>query len=87
MRSPCPFIWERRSPPVARIALGFLPALLVHYALLPILRNAVTTREHMVRGMLEAAFSFFVSKLLPAQRGAREDPSRSNGMIQKIMSD
>ncbi|GMN13441.1 ABC transporter permease/substrate-binding protein [Altererythrobacter sp. MTPC7] len=37
--------------------LGFLPALLALalYALLPILRNAVTAREHMAPGVLEAA--------------------------------
>lgn len=37
--------------------LGFLPALLALalYALLPILRNAVTAREHMAGGVLEAA--------------------------------
>lgn len=37
--------------------LGFLPALmaLALYALLPILRNAVTAREHMEPGVLEAA--------------------------------
>ena len=37
--------------------LGFLPALLALalYALLPILRNAVTAREHMAAGVLEAA--------------------------------
>ncbi|MEW4449273.1 ABC transporter permease/substrate-binding protein [Qipengyuania sp. JC766] len=37
--------------------LGFLPALLALalYALLPILRNAVTAREHMEAGVLEAA--------------------------------
>ncbi|MGV2496577.1 ABC transporter permease/substrate-binding protein [Pelagerythrobacter aerophilus] len=86
-------VWASRSPPVARIALGFaslvqtipalallalffpillslravfgedlptlgfLPALLALalYALLPILRNAVTAREHMAPGVLEAA--------------------------------
>lgn len=37
--------------------LGFLPALLALalYALLPILRNTVTAREHMAAGVLEAA--------------------------------
>ncbi|WP_209348882.1 ABC transporter permease/substrate-binding protein [Pontixanthobacter sp. CEM42] len=37
--------------------LGFLPALLALalYALLPILRNSVTAREHMAAGVLEAA--------------------------------
>ncbi len=37
--------------------LGFLPALLALalYALLPILRNTVTAREHMAPGVLEAA--------------------------------
>ncbi|WP_374407738.1 ABC transporter permease/substrate-binding protein [Pelagerythrobacter sp.] len=86
-------VWASRSPPVARIALGFaslvqtIPALallalffpillslravfgeglptlgflpsllaLALYALLPILRNAVTAREHMEPGVLEAA--------------------------------
>ena len=86
-------VWASRSPPVARITLGFaslvqtipalallalffpillslravfgeglptlgfLPALLALalYALLPILRNAVTAREHMEAGVLEAA--------------------------------
>ncbi|WP_338447055.1 glycine betaine ABC transporter substrate-binding protein [Pelagerythrobacter marensis] len=86
-------VWASRSPPVARVALGFaslvqtipalallalffpillslravfgeglptlgfLPALLALalYALLPILRNAVTAREHMAPGVLEAA--------------------------------
>lgn len=86
-------IWASRSPPVAKIALGFaslvqtipalallalffpillslravfgeglptlgfLPALLALalYALLPILRNAVTAREQMAAGVLEAA--------------------------------
>ncbi|RXZ64298.1 ABC transporter permease/substrate-binding protein [Pelagerythrobacter rhizovicinus] len=86
-------VWASRSPPVARIVLGFaslvqtipalallalffpillslravfgqelptlgfLPALLALalYALLPILRNAVTAREHMAPGVLEAA--------------------------------
>ena len=37
--------------------LGFLPALLALalYALLPVLRNTVTAREHMAPGVLEAA--------------------------------
>lgn len=86
-------VWASRSPPIARIALGFaslvqtIPALallalffpillslravfgeglptlgflpsllaLALYALLPILRNAVTAREHMAPGVLEAA--------------------------------
>lgn len=86
-------VWASRSPPVARVVLGFaslvqtipalallalffpvllslravfgeglptlgfLPALLALalYALLPILRNAVTAREHMAPGVLEAA--------------------------------
>jgi ABC-type proline/glycine betaine transport system permease subunit/glycine betaine/choline ABC-type transport system substrate-binding protein len=86
-------VWASRSPPVARVALGFaglvqtipalallalffpillalravfgqglptlgfLPALLALalYALLPILRNAVTAREQMDEGVLEAA--------------------------------
>ncbi len=86
-------VWASRSPPVARVTLGFaslvqtipalallalffpillslravfgeglptlgfLPALLALalYALLPILRNAVTAREHMAAGVLEAA--------------------------------
>lgn len=86
-------VWASRSPPVAKIVLGFaslvqtipalallalffpillslrvvfgeglptlgfLPALLALalYALLPILRNSVTAREHMAAGVLEAA--------------------------------
>ena len=86
-------VWASRSPPVARVVLGFaslvqtipalallalffpillslravfgeglptlgfLPALLALalYALLPILRNSVTAREHMAPGVLEAA--------------------------------